>query len=177
MSFNRFLPKARQSVYYLTIAMMCTACALLVYSCGFHLRSQNVGSYIDTVALKVVQAPQLRREMINAFKVNDVAISTDNTYDVLVEIVDHGYRKNTSLVVPRQGLIEYELTLDVNLKLVFQNPDEEVSLTLEETGRVRVNSDKLLSTAAEEERVRVELNTRIVDKILNNLYLRLRQRQ
>lgn len=148
-------------------------CALLVQSCGFYLRTDNLGTYIDSVSLKVVQAPQMRRELVIALDKNDVEIIEGESYDVLIEVIDHEYRKNTSLVVPRRGLVEFELTLHVGVRLEFQNSAEEVNLTLEQTGRVRVNSDKLLSTSAEEEKVRVELNTRIVNAIIDGLYLRL----
>ena len=151
-------------------------CVLLVQSCGFYLRTNNLGTFIDSVTLKVLQAPQMRQELVITLNKNDVEISEDESYDVLIEVVDHEYHKNTSLVIPRQGLVEFELTLQVGVRLEFQDSAEEVNLTLEQTGRVRVNSDKLLSTSAEEEKLRDELNTRIVNAIIDSLYLRLRER-
>lgn len=151
-------------------------CALLVQSCGFYLRTDNLGTYIDSVSLKVLQAPQMRRDLVIALDKNDVEITEGESYDVLIEVIDHEYSKNTSLVVPRRGLVEFELTLRVGVRLELQDSAEEVNLTLEQTGRVRVNFDKLLSTSAEEEKVRVELNTRIVKAIIDSLYLRLRER-
>ncbi|MXX95617.1 MAG: hypothetical protein F4Y65_08040, partial [Gammaproteobacteria bacterium] len=109
-------------------------CALLVQSCGFYLRTDNLGTYIDSVSLKVVQAPQMRRELVIALDKNDVEIIDGESYDVLIEVIDHEYRKNTSLVVPRRGLVEFELTLHVGVRLEFQNSAEEVNLTLEQTG-------------------------------------------
>lgn len=151
-------------------------CVLLVQSCGFYLRTNNLGTFIDSVTLKVLQAPQMRQELVIMLGKNDVEISEDESYDVLIEVVEHEYLKNTSLVVPRQGLIEFELTLQVGVRLEFHDSAEEVNLKLEQTGRVRVNSDKLLSTSAEEEKLRDELNTRIVNSIIDSLYLRVRER-
>lgn len=87
-------------------------------------------------------------------------------------------QKSTSLVVPREGLQEYELILEVTFTLWF-NGDEETleDVSFTKAGRVRVHPNQLLSTSAEEQTVRTELIQGVVDDFVHELYLRLAREQ
>jgi len=87
-------------------------------------------------------------------------------------------QKSTSLVVPREGLQEYELILEVTFTLWY-NGDEETleDVSFTKAGRVRVHPNQLLSTSAEEQTVRTELIQGVVDDFVHELYLRLAREQ
>lgn len=146
----------------------------LLSGCGFYLRTTTLGSYLTSVNLDVAKSPLLEQELKRVFFLHDVSVSDSETVDLSIRLKDSDFQKSTSLVVPREGLQEYELILQVTFTIWF-NGDietaEDVSFT--KAGRVRVHPEQLLSTSAEEQTVRTELTKGVIDKFVQDLYLRL----
>lgn len=157
--------------------LLATVVVSLLSGCGFYLRTTTLGSYITSVYLDVDQSPLLDRELERVFSFNDVSVSDSETADLSIRLKDSEFQKSTSLVVPREGLQEYELILQVTFTIWFSGDvetAEDVSFT--KAGRVRVHPDQLLSTSAEEQTVRTELTQGVIDKFVQDLYLRLAHR-
>ena len=147
---------------------------MLLSGCGFYLRTTNLGSYLATVNLDAAQLPLLERELTRVLTVNDVTITDAETADLSIRLKDYEFQKSSSLVVPREGLIEYELVLQVTFTLWFSGGDdagEEISFS--KAGRVRVHPNQLLSTSAEEQTVRTELTQGVIENFVWDLYLQL----
>ena len=150
----------------------------LLSGCGFYLRTTTLGSYLSTVNLDVAKSPLLERELERAFLLNDVSVSDSESADLSIRLKDSEFQKSTSLVVPREGLQEYELILQVTFTIWFDGDEstaEDVSFT--KAGRVRVHPEQLLSTSAEEQTVRTELTKGVIENFVQDLYLRLAQDQ
>ena len=146
---------------------------MLISSCGFYLRTTTLGSYLSSVHVDAAQAPIIEQELIRAFSHDDVAIVESENAELSVRLRDFEFQKSTSLVVPREGLIEYDLVLQTSLVIWFdgdENSSEEVSFS--QAGRVRVHPNRLLSTSAEEQTVREELVQGVIEDFLLDLYLR-----
>ena len=78
-----------------------------------------------------------------AFLLNDVSVSDSASADLSIRLKDSEFQKSTSLVVPREGLQEYELILQVTFTIWFDGDEstaEDVSLT--KAGRVRVHPEQ-----------------------------------
>ena len=166
------------SVQYLKLLVVGTAVLMLVSGCGFNLRTTTLGSYLTTVNLDAAQSPPFEKELERVFSINNVTVSDSETADLTIRLKDSNFQKSTSLVIPREGLIEYELILQVTLTLWFDGHEdaaEDISFT--KAGRVRVHPNQLLSTSAEERTVRTELTQGVVDNFVHDLYLRLAHEQ
>ena len=112
------------------------------------------------------------------FSLHEVSVSDSKNTDLSIRLKDSDLQKSASLVVPREGLQEYELILEVTFTLWFNGDEETVEdISLTKAGRVRVHPDQLLSTSAEEQTVRIELIQGVVDDFVHKLYLRLAQEQ
>ncbi|MXZ45148.1 MAG: hypothetical protein F4Z01_09315 [Gammaproteobacteria bacterium] len=163
---------------YVWSLFLVTAVMSLLSGCGFYLRTTTLGSYLSTVNLDVAKSPLLERELERAFLLNDVSVSDSESADLSIRLKDSEFQKSTSLVVPREGLQEYELILQVTFTIWFdgdQSTAEDVSFT--KAGRVRVHPEQLLSTSAEEQTVRTELTKGVIENFVQDLYLRLAQDQ
>ncbi|MCY3541619.1 MAG: hypothetical protein OXH31_06900 [Gammaproteobacteria bacterium] len=149
------------------------ATLVLVSGCGFYLRTTTLGTYLSSVNIDIAQSPILEKELKHVFLLNEVSMSDSERADLSIRLKDSNLQKSTSLVVPREGLQEYELILQVTFKLWF-NGDEETAedISFTKAGRVRVHPNQLLSTSAEEQTVRTELIQGVVDDFVHDLYLR-----
>lgn len=154
------------------------ATLVLVSGCGFYLRTTTLGTYLSSVNIDIAQSPALERELKYVFTLNEVSVSESESADLSVRLKDSNIQKSTSLVVPREGLQEYELILQVTFTLWFNGDEETVEeISFTKAGRVRVHPNQLLSTSAEEQTVRTELIQGVVDDFVHNLYLRLSREQ
>ena len=146
------------------VAFSVFGCLLLLEGCGFYLRTTDLTSYVATAAVSSSKSPQIVSSMVRHLTELGIDVNAKGTPDVVIKVHEHNFRQETSLLVPRGGLVEYELTLVVRLGISFRNDQSDpTNVTLSETQRVNVNPDNLLSTSAEDEVVRGEL----VDKIVN----------
>ena len=150
----------------------------LVSGCGFYLRTTTLGSYLSSVNVDIAQSPILEKELKHVLSLNEVLVSDSESADLSVRLKDSTLQKSTSLVVPREGLQEYELILEVTFTLWF-NGDVETAedISFTKAGRVRVHPNQLLSTSAEEQKVRTELIQGVVDDFVHDLYLRFARQQ
>ena len=154
------------------------ATLLLASGCGFYLRTTTLGTYLSTVNIDVAQSPVLEKELKQVFSLNEVSVSDSESADLSIRLKESNLQKSTSLVVPREGLQEYELILEVTFTVWFNGDEETVEdLSFTKAGRVRVHPNQLLSTSAEEQTVRTELNQGVVDDFVHELYLRLAREQ
>ena len=145
---------------------------------GFYLRTTTLGSYLSSVNVDIAQSPILEKELKHVLSLNEVLVSDSESADLSVRLKDSTLQKSTSLVVPREGLQEYELILEVTFTLWF-NGDVETAedISFTKAGRVRVHPNQLLSTSAEEQKVRTELIQGVVDDFVHDLYLRFARQQ
>lgn len=162
----------------LTSSAVLAVSLTLLSSCGFYLRTTNLGSYLTTVNLDVAQSPLLEREFKRVFAVNNITVSDAEVTDLSIRLKDYEFQKSPSLVVPREGLIEYELIVQVTFLLWFDGDEESAEeISFSQAGRVRVHPSQLLSTSAEEQKVRTELAQGVIDDFILDLYLRLAHEQ
>ena len=165
-------------IQYVKSFVIVTVVLLLVSGCGFYLRTTTLGSYLTTVSLDAAQSPLLEKELKRAFSINNVTVSDSETADLTIRLKDSNFQKSTSLVIPREGLIEYEIILQVTFTLSFDGHDDTVEdHSFTKAGRVRVHPNQLLSTSAEERTVRTELTQGVVENFVQDLYLRLAHEQ
>lgn len=156
--------------------LLVIAVTSMLSGCGFYLRTTTLGSYLTTVNLDVAQSPSLEHELERVFLLNNVSVSDSEKADLSIRLKDSEFQKSTSLVVPREGLQEYELILQVTFTIWFDGDEstaEDVAFT--KAGRVRVHPEQLLSTSAEEQTVRTELTQGVIENFVQDLYLRLAQ--
>ena len=165
-------------IKYLSSFALVAVSLTLLTSCGFYLRMTNLGSYLTTVNLDVAQSPLLEREFKRVFDLNNVTVSDSESTDLSIRLEDYEFQKSPSLVVPREGLIEYELIVQATFLLWFDGDEESAEeISFSRAGRVRVHPSQLLSTSAEEQKVRTELAQGVIDDFVFDLYLRLAHEQ
>ena len=152
------------------VALSVCGCLLLLQGCGFHLRTTDLTSYVATAAVLSSKSPQIVSSMVQHLTELGIDVNAKGTPDVVIQIHKHNFQQKTSLLIPKGGLVEYELTLVVRIGVTFRNDQADpTSLTLSETQRVNVNADNLLSTSAEDEVVRGELVDKIVSATVRRL--------
>ena len=157
-----FLPAIRK--------LLLLACTLCCVSCGFHLRTDTLASYISFVEVTGTKSPTIVRSLKRKLNEMGIVVDASSTPDVRVQISEHSFEKEASLLAPLGGMIEYELTLTVVLRIGLPNIDSNSDvLSITSTRRVKVNAENLLSTSAEEQLVRKELNDLIVDEIIRTI--------
>ena len=139
-------------------------------SCGFHLRTESLASYISSVEVTGTSSPRIVRSLERKLDEIGVVVDAPPSPDVRVQITQHSIKKEASLLAPLGGMIEYELTLTVDYKIGLPNieADSDV-ISLSTTRPVKVNAENLLSTSAEDQLVRRELIDTIVDEIIRNI--------
>lgn len=142
--------------------------------CGFSLKSHSLGDFVEAIEVEADRSPQFRRELTRALEENGVETESTAQDAVFVSVTEHEFLKNSSLVVPRRGLIEYELTLRVEFTITIDEQEPEL-VVLSATRRVNVNADKLLSTSAEDRVVRSDLTKKVVKQLIRRLYLQFYQ--
>lgn len=138
--------------------------------CGFHLRTNTLASYISTVDISGAKSPGIVRSLERKLDEFGIVVGGSSTPDVRVQISEHNFEKQASLLAPLGGMIEYELTLTVILRIGLPNVEpnsDEISLSA--TRKVKVNAENLLSTSAEEQLVRKELSDTIVEEIIRTI--------
>lgn len=158
--------------------LLFVATLAMASGCGFYLRTTTLGTYISTVNIDISKSPGLEKELKHVFSLNGVSVSDSESAELSIRLKESSVQKSTSLVVPREGLQEYELILQVTFTLWFDGDkatEEDVSFT--KAGRVRVHPNQLLSTSTEEQTVRTELIQGVVDDFVHDLYLRLAREQ
>lgn len=139
-------------------------------SCGFHLRTESLASYISSVEVTGTSSPRIVRSLERKLDEIGVAVDAPPSPDVRVQITQHSIKKEASLLAPSGGMIEYELTLTVDYKIGLPNieADSDV-ISLSTTRPVKVNAENLLSTSTEDQLVRRELIDTIADEIIRNI--------
>lgn len=139
-------------------------------SCGFHLRTESLASYISSVEVTGTSSPRIVRSLERKLDEIGVVVDAPPSPDVRVQITQHSIKKEASLLAPLGGMIEYELTLTVDYKIGLPNieADSDV-ISLSTTRPVKVNAENLLSTSAEDQLVRRELIDTIADEIIRNI--------
>ncbi len=150
---------------HLTRVALCLPVFLLVlYGCGFQLRTTSLSSQIANVEVSSIESPRIVSALERSLSQLGISVDPMEEPDVRVYVYEHEFVQKASLFVPRGGLVEYELTLEVQVGIeVATSHQEPQKAVLAEAQRVAVNADNLLSTSAEDEVVRQEL----VDKIAN----------
>lgn len=145
-------------------------CSLLLIGCGFHLRTNTLASYISTVDVSGAKSPRIVRSLERKLDELGIDVDKSSTPDVRVHISEHSFVKEASLLAPLGGMIEYELTLTVVLRIGLPNFVSNSDVVSLSTSRhVKVNAENLLSTSAEEQLVRKELSDSIVDEIIRTI--------
>lgn len=145
-------------------------CSLFVIGCGFHLRTNTLASYISSVDVTGTKSPRIIRSLESKLNELGIVVDASATPDVHVHISEHSFEKEASLLAPLGGMIEYELTLTVVMRIGLPNiePNSDV-VSLSATRKVKVNAENLLSTSMEEQLVRRELSDTIVDEIIRTI--------
>ncbi|MXW52944.1 MAG: hypothetical protein F4X44_00415 [Gammaproteobacteria bacterium] len=145
-------------------------CSLFISSCGFHLRTNTLASYISSVDVTGTKSPRIVRSLESKLNELGIVVDTSDAPDVRVQISEHSFEKEASLLAPLGGMIEYELTLTVVMRFGVPNiePNTDV-VSMSATRKVKVNTENLLSTSAEEQLVRRELSDTIVDEIIRTI--------
>lgn len=163
-NFNLSPAVVLNSIVLLSIGLLCVGC-------GFHLRTETLASYISSVEVTDAQSPKIARSLKGKLEQIGIDVDSPSTPDIRVQISEHNFEKQASLLAPLGGMIEYELTLSV--ELIIGQPEIEADsdvITLSTTRSVRVNSENLLSTSAEDQLVRRELTDTIVGQIIRILF-------
>ena len=86
-------------------------CGWLCVSCGFHLRTASLASYISSVEVSGTNSPRIVQSLER--KLNEVGVVVDAppSPDVRVQIIQHKIKKEASLLAPLGGMIEYDSRL------------------------------------------------------------------
>ncbi len=163
---NRFQLPNRSSITSILIVLISST---LLSGCGLVLRDITLGQYVGSVAVIADQSPLLDKELTHLLDLNEVDTQASGNSDLTIRLASHEFQKSASLVVPRQGLLEYELTLDVVIEVTYRSSELSEILEFSTTGRVRVNSNRLLSTSVGDRDVRGELTKEIASQIVRYL--------
>lgn len=141
--------------------------AQLCLGCGFHLRTDSLADYVNSVEVTSLSSPRLAESLETKFLENGVSVDSPKNPDVRVLLSSHDFEKKASQFAPLGGMVEYEVTLTVVLTIGLPDIERESSvLSLSKTQPVKVNAEKLLSTSAEEQLVRRELIDSMADDIV-----------
>lgn len=152
-------------------------CGMLTASCGFQLRSFQFAQEIESACIEGETSSELAIELkIQLWKLG-IACDKTESADVRIRLDKLQFTKKALLMSPREGMLEYELILSTSYSItIATDKDDSKPIAISERQRVKVNPDKLLSTAAEDRVVRTEMIQRTAENMLLDLSVRLRSR-
>ncbi|MCY4144684.1 MAG: hypothetical protein OXG08_13480 [Gammaproteobacteria bacterium] len=149
------------------VALGLSVLLLVLYGCGFQLRTTSLSSQVASVEVSSIESPRIASALERGLSRLGIGVESVEAPDVRVHIYEHEFLQAGSLFIPRGGLVEYEITLEVHIGIeVADEQEEPLNTVLTEAQRVAVNAENLLSTSAEDEVVRQELVDKIVDSII-----------
>ncbi len=139
----------------------------LLSGCGYTLRTDDPLSQFEKIAIAAEKHPRFTSALNRRLKREGLALGQNTTPEAVVHIDEVSYGMNASLVAPKGGLIEYERTVTLDYRIEIHGSTEAATpQTIERTQSLRVNSDKLLSTSAQERTVQKELVEAVVDDLI-----------
>lgn len=151
------------------VALCFLAFLLALHGCGFHLRTTSLSTQVSNVDISSSESPRIARALERGFEELGIGVVSEGEPEVRIHIQEHRFVQEASHLVPRGGLVEYELTLRVRVGIEILDVDEEPHERMfTEAQRVAVNADNLLATSAEDVVVRRELVDKVVHAVIRH---------
>ena len=143
------------------------AAVLLLGSCGFHLRSWDLGDTFQTVHIDADMSVDLDRELSQAFRAADVRMATDAAEaDMVLKLTDQRQARRSASVTAGRAA-EYEMSLAIRLALETGSGEVLAPSSELRSERVaRLDRDNIVGSSEEQALLVTEMRTDLVDRIL-----------
>ena len=143
--------------------------SVLLMSCGFQLRSYNVGSNVESYALggnvDLAVVPPLRRTLDQA-GLNQVSEGAN----LLVELLDQRRDRRSVSTTGQTRVAEYETSYGVRYRLLDAAGQELLPPTWVQRSRVyRVNRENIVGSAEEQALLEREMLQEVVGQIMRSI--------
>ena len=153
---------------------------LVLTGCGFHLRGNELSANFETVYVSTVNAITIDRQLARSLGFAGVEVINDRSAaDVVIDLMDQRDTRRSVSVTERARTAEYEISLEVNYRIVGQEPaagDEEPVETLlvkDRSVRVartyRLDRNNIVGSSEEQALLRGEMEQDVVQQILRSL--------
>lgn len=141
--------------------------ALLLASCGFHLRTWDLGDAFESVHIDADASVDLDRELAQAFRAADVRLAADAAQaDVVLKLTDQRQARRSASVTAGRAA-EYEMSLAIRFALET-GAGEVLAPASELTSErvARLDRDNIVGSSEEQALLVTEMRTDLVDRIL-----------
>ena len=141
--------------------------ALLLASCGFHLRTWDLGETLKAVHVEADASVDLDRELAQAFRAANVELTEDaDDADIVVKLSEQTQERRSAAVTAGRAA-EYEMSLGVRLAL--ETGAGEVLAPQRELRSERVarlDRDNIVGSSEEQALLATEMRNDLVDRIV-----------
>ena len=143
---------------------------LLQGSCGFHLRTWDLGVNLESVRVEAGQRSLLAAPLRRALNQSGVTEASEGESQVVVELLDQRSNRRSVSVTDQARAAEYETTLEVRFQVHDANGVQLIPPRWIRSERVfRVDRDNLVGNSEEQALIEQEMRDDLIQQILRSL--------
>ncbi|MCZ6643011.1 MAG: LPS assembly lipoprotein LptE [Gammaproteobacteria bacterium] len=143
---------------------------LLLTSCGFHLRTWDLGTNLESARVEAGLRSQLARPLRRALGQSGVNEAAQGESQVVIELLDQRSNRRSISVTGQARAAEYETTLEVRFQVHDAKGVELIAARWIRSERVfRVDRDNLVGNSEEQALIEREMRDDLIQQILRSL--------
>ena len=149
-------------------ALVAVLVVVLATACGFHLRSWDLGSTVESAYVAAAPRHPLAASLQRALRQAGVTLTASpEAADVVIGLLDSRRERRGASVSDQARVAEYETTLGVRFEVTDGEGNELVPAQWLERERIfRVDRDNIIGSSEEQALLEREMQTDLVQQIL-----------
>ncbi len=139
-------------------------------SCGFHLRTWDLGVSLDSARVEASQRSLLAEPLRRVLRQSGVSEADEGESQIIVKLLDQRSNRRSVSVTGQARAAEYETTLEVRYQVHDADGAELIPPRWVRSERVfRVNRDNIVGNSEEQALIEREMQSDLIQQILRSL--------
>ncbi len=146
------------------------AVMLLLAGCGFHLRTWDLGTSLDSARVEASQRHALAAPLRRVLSQSGVSEADEGESQIVVKLLDQRRNRRSVSVTGQARAAEYETTLEVRYQVYGADGTELIPPRWVRSERVfRVDRDNIVGNSEEQALLEQEMQNDLIQQILRSL--------
>ena len=146
------------------------ALMLLLAGCGFHLRTWDLGTSLDSARVEAGQRHALAAPLRRVLSQSGVSEADEGESQIVVKLLDQRRNRRSVSVTGQARAAEYETTLEVRYQVYGADGAELIPPRWVRSERVfRVDRDNIVGNSEEQALLEQEMQNDLIQQILRSL--------
>ena len=146
------------------------ALMFLLASCGFHLRTWDLGTSLDSARVEASQRHGLAAPLRRVLSQSGVSEADEGESQIVVKLLDQRRNRRSVSVTGQARAAEYETTLQVRYQVHSADGTELIPPRWVRSERVfRVDRDNIVGNSEEQALLEQEMQNDLIQQILRSL--------